>query len=117
MGQGCEHHEQVPDFDFNVDVGQHGNVGGLDGKIDQFTAGGLEAICGEALESQQVLHRLFPALFSFLLVQDCLLSMLRPAVLLLGGDGELGGEPDVVQHGQILHADGEESKGRRERQG
>ena len=52
VGQGCEHHEQVPDFDFNVDVGQHGNVGGLDGKIDQFTAGGLETISGEALEPQ-----------------------------------------------------------------
>ena len=49
VGQGGEHHEQVPDFDFNIDVGQHGNIGGLDGKIDQFTAGGLEAISGEAL--------------------------------------------------------------------
>ena len=42
--------------------------------------------------------------------------MLRPAVFLLGGDGELGGEPDVIQHGQILHADGEKGESRRERQ-
>ena len=41
--------KDTPNFDFNIDMGQHGNIGGLDGKIDQFTAGGLETISGEAL--------------------------------------------------------------------
>ena len=79
VGQGCEHHEQVPDFDFNVDVGQHGNIGGLDGEIDQLAACGFQAVGGKTMQAQQVLHRFLPDIF-----QDSHTGWnIVPAILLL----------------------------------
>ena len=63
-------------------------------KVHQLPAGGLEAISGEALEPQQVLHRFPSHAFYFSACSRLPPSVLRPAVFLLGGDGELGGEPD-----------------------
>ena len=70
LGQGIQHHEQALDFDFDIGVGQHRDVRGLDGEVYQLPAGGFQAVGGKSLEPQQVLHRLFPAFFLFLLVQN-----------------------------------------------
>ena len=50
---GGEHHEQMPDFNLHIGMGQHRDIGRLHKKNRQLPTGGLYAIVCEPLQAQQ----------------------------------------------------------------
>lgn len=52
-GVGRQHHEQVPDFNLHIGVGQHRDIGGLHEKDHQLAASGPQSVIGEPLQAQE----------------------------------------------------------------